>query len=142
MVIGLAFDLVCDLWTDDCGVKGACLSYDIDQLARSQFYTCIVIKCMSLVAAVVAVCVYKPSQAAATVSPSDSVLAVTVSPSDSVLALSGAADGTDGQPAPLDNDDGGGDVATLTTRHLSQLQLLSNSDLEPEEDNSAETCHL
>lgn len=58
--MGLAFDQTCELWQNDCGIKGSCLFYETQDLAFKFFLICFTVKLISLLAMIMASVFYNP----------------------------------------------------------------------------------
>lgn len=67
--MGLAFDKACTLWQPlTCGdASGSCTFYDNKALSNNILYLLLAVKCVSLVAMIFAVIVYRPPVTTATV---------------------------------------------------------------------------
>lgn len=55
-------DASCTLWEDDCGTKGSCWVYDNAGMSLRLFILALVLKLVSILFNILALCVYKPPQ--------------------------------------------------------------------------------
>ena len=67
IIFGLIFDQACLVWQEKCDDVGACWVYDSAHLSWGFFYIAIVVKCISCLSYVAALCLYRAPQTETTV---------------------------------------------------------------------------